>query len=205
MLNDQEPSTEESWEQLIDGFRSGDEQVLQQFYAKYGPLLHKIANNRQSPATHRRFDADDVVQSTFRTFFRRARIGYFQFEDNQRLWNLLCAITLTKLREKLRHHSRQSRSIQREIHPDGESAGDGGAGDGYLMPSADRSAAAVDFADEFENVIGDLSDSERQLIELKLADRTNDEVAEVLGVSDRTVRRMLQRVQGRFEDLLKPD
>src|SRR5262245_41323985 len=92
------------FQRLIDGLRAGDEATLREVYTRYGAMLRDIADSRLAPGLKRRFDADDVVQSTFRTFFRRAQGGQFQFADNQRLWNLLLAIALTKLREKARYH-----------------------------------------------------------------------------------------------------
>ena len=147
-----------------------------------------------------------MIQSTFRTFFRRAQGGYFQFEDNQRLWNLLCAITLTKVREKVRYHQRKSRGVDREVSQTADS--DAGerthSGDGFVE-SSPTPADAVEFADTFENLIAGLDDEQKKLVDLKLQDVTNDEAAEALGVSERTVRRMLGRLQDQFERLLDDD
>lgn len=190
--------SDSEWQASIRGLESGESAVLQQFYARFGPMLRAMAQNRVSPQLQRRFDADDVVQSTFRTFFRRAQGGQFLFEDNERLWSLLCAITLTKLREKARFHQRQSRSVRREqTVPDAEGAQE--AASSVSGPSPD---AALEFAEEFERVLGALNAEERRLVDLKLQDRTNDEAAEALGVSERTVRRMLAGLQERFERLL---
>lgn len=188
----------DDWERLIAGLMSGDEVILREFHRRYGPMLHGIAESRLAPGMRRRFDADDVVQSVFRTFFRRARIGYFRFEDNQRLWNLMCAITLTKLREKVRFHSRHSRSVSREqpVESSDDSSGSG-------LPSPHSSPDdSVAFRDAFETLLGSLDETEQQLVDLKLQDLTNDEVAETLGVSEKTVRRRLKRLQEKIEGAL---
>lgn len=185
----------DDWERLIEGLKSGDETVLREFHNRYGPMLHGIADNRLAPGMRRRFDADDVVQSVFRTFFRRARIGCFRFDDNQRLWNLMCAITLTKLREKARFHSRQSRSVARERFLDG--AGERSHSElESPQPAPDES---VDFADAFETLLNALDELEQKMVDLKLQDLTNDEVAETLGISEKTVRRRLSRLRKKFE------
>lgn len=191
------------WQKIIEGLRSGNEPMVREFYSRYGPLLHGIADRRLAPEMQRRFDADDVIQSTFRTFFRRAKIGYFQFDDNQRLWNLLCAITLTKLREKLRYHSRKSRSVRRESSP-GDSRSDNPPleDDGRFASTEPAPDAGLEFGQTFEKVLQSLDEAERRLVELKLQDMTNDEAAEQLGMSERTVRRMLQRLQSKIQSLL---
>lgn len=182
---------------LIAGLLAGDEQTLRQFYDRYSVALHNIADARVSPRMQPRFDADDVVQSTMRTFFRRAQAGYFQFEDNQRLWSLLCAITLTKLREKARFHSRQARDARRETTADAN-------GEGNASPLENAVAStrgpddSVEFTDTFQALLASLDETERRIVELKLEDRTIDEVAESLGISERTVRRSLHDLNGKF-------
>jgi RNA polymerase sigma-70 factor (ECF subfamily) len=206
LMSDHDLTPDADWERLIDGLTRGDAQVLRAFYAEYGPMLRTIADSRLAPGMRRRFDADDVIQSTFRTFFRRAQVGYFQFEDNQRLWNLLCAITLTKLREKARFHQRQSRGVGREVATEtADETGESGMEDASFVASGPTPDAAVEFADTFDNLVASLDEDERRLIDLKLQDQTNDEAAEALGLSERTVRRMLSRLQEKFEKLLRPD
>jgi RNA polymerase sigma-70 factor (ECF subfamily) len=193
------PASHDDWERLIAGLRSGDEVVLREFHRRYGPMLHGIAESRLAPGMRRRFDADDVVQSVFRTFFRRARIGYFKFDDNQRLWNLMCAITLTKLREKARFHSRHARSVQREQSVEGAAESSRSELESQQLPP-DESVA---FADAFETMLSSLDEAEQKLVDLKLQDLTNDEVAETLGVSEKTVRRRLLRLQQKIEGALE--
>ena len=41
-------------------------------------------------------DADDIVQSVFRTFFRRAQAGEFRIDSSAQLWQLLVRITVLK-------------------------------------------------------------------------------------------------------------
>ncbi|MFO1095272.1 MAG: sigma-70 family RNA polymerase sigma factor [Planctomycetaceae bacterium] len=195
------PSFNDSdWQASIRGLKSGEPAVLQQFYARFGPMLRAIAEKRVAPPLRPRFDADDVVQSTFRTFFRRAQGGQFLFEDNERLWSLLCAITLTKLREKARFHQRQSRTVRRE-RPVGEGDGEGTPEAAWAVKGAPPEAA-LEFAEEFERVLSELNDDERRLVDLKLQDRTNDEAAEALGVSERTVRRLLAGLHEKFQSSL---
>lgn len=205
-MSDHDRPPDLDWERLIQGLTHGDSDVLRSFYAEYGPMLRNIADSRLAPGMRRRFDADDVIQSTFRTFFRRAQVGYFQFEDNQRLWNLLCAITLTKLREKARFHQRKSRGVGREVSVDaGDDSADAGHGDSGLVAGGPTPDAAAEFADTFDMLVTSLDEDERKLMDLKLQDQTNDEAAEALGISERTVRRMLSRLQEKFEKLLQPD
>jgi RNA polymerase sigma factor (sigma-70 family) len=132
-------------------------------------------------------------------------VGQFQLPDSDSLWRLLCAITLTKVREQVRYQGRAKRGLSREVSYDspggGGDLGDGGAaGVGAAGPSPAEAAA---FADQFRLLIESLDEEERQLVALKLDDLTNEQAAEKLGCSERTVRRLLKQVQGRLKQVFE--
>jgi RNA polymerase sigma factor (sigma-70 family) len=56
-------------------------------------------------------------------------------------------------------------------------------------------AEAAEFADQFERLLAGLDEEAWQVVDLKLQELTNEQVAEKLGCSERTVRRTLKRVQ----------
>jgi RNA polymerase sigma factor (sigma-70 family) len=182
-------------QRLVAGLRAGDPVVVREFCEGYGAALHRLAERHLGPGLHRRLGPEDVVQSACRTFLRRARGGQYQLGDGQDLWGLLCAITLTKIREQARFHRRRKRSLDREMPLEA------GAGDGPCRDLADPGPTpdeAVEFADLFGHVLANLDEEERRLVDLKLQDDTNEEAAERLGCSERTVRRLFKRVRARL-------
>lgn len=184
---------------MIDGLRSGENAAIGAFIERYGRSLERVADKNIATQMGRRFGADDIVQSVCRTFVRRAQGGEFQLDDSESLWRLLCAITLTKVRENARFHLRQKRSLAQETHPSASADEErdvealmgavAGPGPGEL----------AEFADTFASILGELDDEERRVIDMKLQQQENDEIAETLGCSERTVRRLLGRLQERFE------
>jgi len=188
---------EERWQRLIDGLRGGDARVVQEFWEHYGGLLQGLAEKHLPGGLRRRVGPEDVAQSACRTFLRRARAGEFQLADSEGLWRLLCAITLTKVREQCRFHLRQKRGLGQEVYPGFVSGESGGASLGPADPGPSP-AEAAEFTDQFQRLITSLDDEERQVVDLKLQECTNDEVAQRLGCSERTVRRILKRVQARL-------
>jgi RNA polymerase sigma factor (sigma-70 family) len=191
------PDDEAHWQLLIEGLRSGDSQAVRRFCDEYGAQLHRVAEKHLPGAIRRRVGAEDVVQSVCRTFFRRAGGGEFQLADSESLWRLLCAITLTKVREQTRFHLRQKRGIDQEV-PAAPFSGQDSA-PGYVpVDRRPNPAAAAEFADQFQQVIATLDDEERQVVDLKLQECTNEEVAERMQCSERTVRRILKRAQARL-------
>lgn len=190
------------WQTWLRKLVEGDDEVVGEFWQQYGARLEGLAAKHLSPALYRREDPDDVVQSVCRTFLRRAQGGQFQLDDNASLWRLLCAITLTKVREKARFHLRQRRSAARERRlADGPEDTIPGV---QPIEAADVSPdEAAEFADQLQTLLADLDDEERQLVEMKLEDRTNQEIADRFGCSERTVRRILKRVQSRLKRMLE--
>lgn len=191
------------WQWMIDGLRGGDPEVIGAFVKRYGKSLEAVADRRIVTQMGRRFEAPDVVQSVCRTFLRRVEGGEFQLDDAESLWRLLCAITLTKVREKARFHLRRKRSLGREEDLSTPSS-DGERKDGLAQqPGEDPSPdEAAEFADTFEHLLGELDDEERQLVDLRLQQKSSEEIATVLNCSDRTVRRLMSRLQARFEEIL---
>lgn len=184
------------WSGLIEGLRAGDPQVVRQFCAQFGEPLCRLADKHLAGGLRRRIGPEDVAQSACRTFLRRAQGGEFQLADSAALWAILCAITLTKVREQARFHFRHKRGLDREVAmgaPASDSAPSWDVADRQPTP-----AEAAEFADQFQAVLADLTEEERQLVELKLQDYTNDEAARRMACSERTVRRILKRVQQRL-------
>jgi RNA polymerase sigma factor (sigma-70 family) len=194
-----EPMAEEpdQWQRLVQGLRNGEPQQVREFCTQYGDLLYKVAEQHLPSRLRRRLGPEDVVQSVCRTFLRRAKDGEFQLVDSGSLWRLLCAITLTKVHEQARFHSRWKRGFNQEV-PLALTTG-AGSDDGPAIPAPGPSPAeAAEFADQFEQVIAGLAEEERRIVDLKLQEYTNKQVARDLGCSERTVRRLLKRVQARL-------
>ncbi len=190
-----------AWQRTIEGLRNGDEEVLAEFCARYSSALASVAEGKIAPAMRRRFGPETVAQSACCSFLLRAREGRFEIPDSEALWRLLCAITLTKVREKARFHSRGKRGVDRELD-------DGGGGEGERIseriPASEpgpEHAAAI--AEEFEKLIGELDEEEQRIVELRLLQRSTAEVAEALGCSERTVRRLSGQLRERLEEAFR--
>lgn len=138
---------------------------------------------------------EDVALSACRTFLRRARLGEFQLPDSAALWKLLCVITLTKASEQVRFHRRKQRDVGQEVRLDRPSTDSGG----FDLPGRPGSDEAEVITDQFAVLLASLPDNKREVVTLKLQNLTNDEIADRLNSSERTVRRVLERVTARLQ------
>jgi len=197
-----DPHSEEPLSRVwLDRLVQGDSQVVAEFWDRYGDRLQRVADRHLSARLQRREGPEDVVQSACRTFWRRAREGSFELADSDGLWRLLCAITIAKVRQKARFHRREKRSFDREkqLAP----TADDSRPDLRSLPGENPAVdEAAELADQLEAFMARLDDEERQLVELKFQGFDQVEIAGRMKCSERTVRRILSRVQSRFHRML---
>ena len=193
---------DEDWDRLINGLREGDQQACSEFWNNFGPMLEGVARKRLSERLQRRVGPDDVVQSACRTFFRRVSAGQFDLPDADALWRLMCAITLTKARRAARDHSRQKRSMQSEQYLDDTTSDDQRSG-AEIPSNDDAPFEAAAFSDQMSVLLGSLSPKECQVLDLKLQNHTNEEIAAQMQCSERTVRRITDQIRSRWSTLFE--
>jgi RNA polymerase sigma factor (sigma-70 family) len=184
----------------LRGLAEGDSNSYTELWKRYGARLQRLAESRLPAGLKRRVDADDVVQSACRSFFRRATGGQLRLVDAESLWHLLCAITMNKVNMQIRRHMRQRRGLDREQRL--EAVTDDGCS---MDPTCDDPLPdeVVVFADQVEQILSSLDSQERLVVQLKLEDMTNDEIAGRLGCSERTIRRLITRVRARLQSILQ--
>lgn len=188
----------DDWDGFVDGLRNGEPEACHRFWSDFGNAMKQLADRRISPALQRRVDSEDVVQSVCRTFFRRAHQGQFLVEDENSLWRLLCAITVAKTRMHVRHHKRKRRDVSAEQHID-HAVADGEARVPELAGSGTTPEEQVEFADQFHHLMDQLDQEERQVLDLRLQQLPNSDIADQLGCSERTVRRIVNRLKEKME------
>ena len=192
---------DENWDQLLDGLKDGDQDACRIFWEHYGPLLEGVAQNQISQRLQRRVGADDVVQSACRTFFRRMSSGQFELPDSESLWRLMCTITVTKARRAARDQTRQKRGMNQEQYLDATDA-EGASKHAQIESSGETPHDAIEVADQLETLLGRLSEEECNVLDLKLQQMTNDEIAEKIGCSERTVRRLVKKIQSQWTQMI---
>ena len=98
---------------LLDRFRSGDEDAALQLYYRYADRLLRLASKNTPAELAPRFDPEDIVQSVFRTFFRRAAKGQYEAPEGDELWKLLLVMALNKVRARGTYHRAGKRDIRK--------------------------------------------------------------------------------------------
>ncbi|MGN6545995.1 MAG: RNA polymerase sigma factor [Aureliella sp.] len=201
--SDGTPESEAQWQEFIEGLASGRAAAQELFWERYGKRLDVVARRHFPPGLNRRLAPEDIVQSTCRSFFMRIQDGRLEVSDRDSLWGLLCAIALNKTRMKQRFHLAQRRAINREQDVGAPSSD---ASDRPTLEPASATAPpdeAVIFAEQLERVMELLDATEKQILQLKLDNYTNQEIADRVNRSERTVRRVVERLQEKLAAALK--
>src|SRR5262249_4782539 len=94
--------------------RDGDDRAARELFARYAHRLAALAEQHLSGGLAARVDGEDVVQSVFRTSFRRCGRGEFQIDSSAQLWQLLVKITVRKARARARQHTAEVRDVRSE-------------------------------------------------------------------------------------------
>src|SRR5262245_38944075 len=102
------------FERFLDALGRGDEEASRLLVLRYTQTLLGIAHRALSPALRAKVDAEDVVQSVYRSFCGRLAGGSLALADWNHLWRLLRCITLRKCCAKADHYHAQRRDCRKE-------------------------------------------------------------------------------------------
>ena len=170
---------------LLRRLQHGQADASTELYLRYAARLRKLASSQSSPDLARRVDPEDIVQSVFRTFFRRVNLGQYSVPEGEEIWKLLLVIGLNKVRATGAFHRAAKRDVRRT------SGGE----------SFDRAIEAEHGQDEaalnilrlvIEELLENLPESHRRMIELRIEGHEVGAIVEAVRRSKRSVERVLQ-------------
>ena len=174
---------------LLNRFQSGSEDAATALYERYAARLLRLADKRSSGKLAQRVDAQDVVQSVFRTFFRRASSGHYQLPDGEELWKLFLVISLNKIRKKAEFHQAAKRSMDRT-----QSIGD------TQVQAADEASQVLQLT--IDDLMSRLPAGHQGVIRDRINGFEVTEMAKRNKISRRTVERVLQSFRQRLQSEL---
>jgi RNA polymerase sigma-70 factor (ECF subfamily) len=180
---------------FLELWRAGDESAARHLFNRHVDRLVALAGRHISERLAGRVDPEDVVQSVFRTFFHRAREGQFHVEGPDDLCKLLARITVHKTLRQIAFHRRAKRNQAQE-------ASQGTEVEAILRELSDREPPPEEvaaFLDQLSHFLEHLGGQDREILSLRMDGYSTGEIAGKLGVSDRKIRRLLERIRGLAE------
>ena len=164
--------------------KGSDEDAAYNLYVRYAQRLIHLARQRTPADLATRVDPEDIVQSVFRTFFRRASAGQYDVPEGEELWKLLLVIALNKLRSHGAFHRAEKRDVQKtsSLVPDQENAKQG----------IDAELAKQFLQMSIDEVVSKLPEASQMIVRLRIEGYEMQEIAQQVKRSKRTVERVLQ-------------
>src|SRR6185503_11807378 len=154
---------------------------------------------RQTPRSlATRVDTDDIVQSVFRTFFRRIAIGHYHVPRGDDLWKLLLVISLNKVRALGAFHRAEKRDIGVTTELNERVA------ERTSVTGSDQTALKT-LEMTIDELLKELPPSHAPIIKLRIQGNNVSEIAEQTTRSKRTVERVLQGFRERLATIVQQE
>jgi RNA polymerase sigma factor (sigma-70 family) len=168
---------------------------------RYSHRIVRIAGQQLGRRFNPKVDAEDVLQSVLRTFYRRLHAGEVELRDWASLSGLLSLLTLRKCQRQVERFSTAGRDVNREVSLSCKS-------NVATIIIPDREPTPLEVAAFMELVEKMLSRSierDRRIIGLIFAGNSVDTIAAEIGCSRRTVYRTLswmrqELISAEFDD-----
>lgn len=175
---------------LLVRFQTDEDDAATALYMRYAERLVDLANRSSGDDLSTRVDAEDIVQSVFRTFFRRVSDGHYLIPEGEELWKLLLVIALNKVRLTAEHHRR----IKRDV--------------GHTQLIGDHDVGAPSDASEvlrltIEDILETLPKAHQEVVRCRIDGYEISEIASRVSVSRRSVERILQSFRSRLRAKLE--
>lgn len=181
----------------IQALKQSDEEAARQLWDAYFPRLLRAAQRRLK-GRRRVTDEEDVVVSVFDSLCRGAGEGRFvELHDRTDLWRLLLRIVGQKSVDQLRHEGRQKRGGG-DVRGDSVFRRPGEQSPGFdQVAGGDVSPDFLALVEEENRRLLALLPEEtlRSIATYRLEGYANEEIAERLGISLRSVERKLQLIR----------
>jgi RNA polymerase sigma-70 factor (ECF subfamily) len=189
----------DSFDDVMARLRGGDEVAAAEVFHRFASRLIVLAGKHLDGRLRQVVDAEDVLQSVYRTFFRRHGQEEFAFDGWGGLWALLTVLTVRKCGRWREHFTAAVRDVDREVARGGGNSLSSPELEALAREPSPLEAAAL--ADRVEALLRGLEGRDRDIVTLRLQGFTPAEIAAQLGRPERTVFRVLDRVKKRLRRL----
>ena len=172
---------------------AGEDEAARVVFERFTRRLVGLAYTQLGGRFRHKIDPEDLVQSVYKSFFIRYGDGVLAAEGWEGLWGLLTRITVRKCAERIRYHRAACRDATREAFAPSRPEGAEPWRDTIGREPTPEEAAVL--AETVENLLRGLDGDERSVVALSLQGYTTQEISDMLGRAERSVRRLRERVR----------
>ena len=187
-----------SEESDVGGFlariQSGDEEAARELLARYEPEVRLVVRRQLPRLLRSRFDSLDFLQSVWGSFFRKVRTGPAEFEDARHLVAFLARAAKNKVIDEYRRAASRKGDMHREEPIWGE-----GDHPRELAAVLDTASEVAEAREAFGRLRDLIPEERHSILELKADGLSSKDIGTKLGISERTVQRVLEELRRRVE------
>lgn len=175
---------------LMQRVRAGSQEAMRELCDLYGPHVRRVVRRRLDKKLRAKLDSADLAQAVWASFFIQPNHD-FTFATSEELVAFLASIAHNKLVDVLRQRYRTRKyNINREQSLYG-SATDHSMEVTDPHPSPSQ---IVSVEDRWERLLAEQTPRDRLILQLLRQGHTHEETACMVGVNERTVRRLLSKI-----------
>ncbi|MCA9048127.1 MAG: sigma-70 family RNA polymerase sigma factor [Planctomycetaceae bacterium] len=195
MNSGSDPYDEQAFHDLTERLKNGSDDAFEEILERFGPYVIRSVRRSLDRRLRTRFDSQDFVQAVWMTVHEhRDRLAECASPDS--LMALLVTIAQRKVRFEFRRHLQaEKQNINRERSMQNDS---------FVLPlpdhSADHPSQIVIAREQWDLMVDGEPTKYREIMELRCTGLTLDEIAEQVGVNERTVRRVIRRLTDKLEE-----
>jgi RNA polymerase sigma factor (sigma-70 family) len=186
----------DSFAEFLMRLHNREDAAAQELFGRFTHQLIALALRHVDAGLRHKVDPEDVVQSVYKSFFLRYGNANLEAVNWNSLWGLLTLITVRKCAERAAYHFADCRDAAREV---GQPQGEEGSlwREPFGREPTPHEAAVL--SETVEQLLAELDEEERPILQLSLQGFTTREISERLGRAERTVRLLREGVRLRLE------
>jgi RNA polymerase sigma factor (sigma-70 family) len=178
------------FDELVAQLKAGSQDAAWELVELYGPHILRVVRRTLTREIRPKFDSQDFVQAVWASFFTH-RERFLKVDRPEQLVGLLAATARHKIVDEVRRRlETKKHNVRRERSMD-----DSNVVVKDTLVSGDPTPSQIAIARErWTQMMDQQPEQCRQIVNLRLAGETHEAIARALGVSKKTVQRVLQRL-----------
>lgn len=189
--------------QFLERIRAGDEDAARELLTRYEAEVRLVVRRQLPRLLRSRFDSIDFLQSVWGDFFQRMRsegVSQAEFEDSRHLVAFLARAAKNKVIDEYRRAASQKQDMHREepLWVDGDRPRE-------LQGHDDSPSQVAEAHEALDRLREFLPEERREILELKAQGLSSKDIGDRLGISERTVQRVIEDLRRRARPELGED
>lgn len=188
--------TRDDFAVLMENVSAGSEEAIRTLLDQYGSYIFRAIRRRLNRRMRTQYDSQDFAQAVWASFFAN-REAIPRFARPEELVAFLGTVAGNKVIDEIRRcFDTQKRNLNRDQSLE-STITRSGISPVSKSPSPSQVAVAKD---QLEILTKDEPSEYRRVVELRMSGATFNEIADELGINEKTARRLLGRMSRRWND-----